>query len=412
MNISYFIAKRIVSSSQHKKSISAPIVKIAIVAVAISVLMMIVAVSTGVGFQQKIREKITSFHGHVLVSNYDNNQSNITLEPLSLQQDFYPKFSVVSQVNGVYPFATKAGVIRTKETFEGVVYKGVGLDYNWQYIQDYITDGRLPKFLDNQLSNEVLVSEYLANRLKVKVGDKLTMYFLKENTESLPNIRGFEIVGIFNSGFREFDQTYLIGDLRQVQRLNKWSKEEVGAFELYIDDFEKIDQVSKEVYDYLPSTLNAVAITEKYYNIFEWLKLFDFNIYVILVIMLIVAVINMIVVLLVLILERSQMIGVLKSIGASNWAIRKIFLYNATYIVLKGLLYGNLLAISLLFLQKYFKIVALDPSQYYVSYVPVDINWFYILAINLVMIIWIYLVLILPSYLITKISPIKVLRFQ
>lgn len=412
MKIDFFIARRLVSTKQYKSSVSAPIIKIASVAVAISILMMLISVATGLGLQKTIRDKITSFNGHIIISNYDNNQSEVTTEPIALDQKFYPHQHTFAGVKGVYPFATKAGVIRTTETFEGIVYKGVSVDYNWGYIESYLTEGRCPRFPKDGMGNEVVVSSYLAQRLHLKLGDKIATYFLKQDASSMPNIRSFEIVGIFNSGFKEFDETFVLGDLRHVQRLNRWKADQIGGFEVYVDDFTQIDNVNAAIYSQLPSELNSTAITDKYYAIFEWLKLFDFNIFVILGIMIVVATINMIVALLVLILERSQMIGLLKALGASDWTIRKIFLWNATYIILKGLLWGNLIGIGLLLLQKYFGWVRLDPTQYYVTEAPVYIQAGYIVALNVGLVVVSYCILLIPSHIISRMSPVKVLKFQ
>ncbi|WP_442787376.1 ABC transporter permease [Flavobacterium suncheonense] len=410
MKLEYFIAKRLTTAKHHKSSISAPIIKIAIVAIAIGMIMMIASVATGVGLQQKIRQKISAFNGHIIISNYDDNQSEVSVDPISLQQDFYPEFKNVDGISHIQAVASKAGIIRTETAFEGIVFKGVGKDYQWDNIQEYIIQGRIPNLKDN-LNPEVIISEYLANRLRLKVGDKFNTYFMKDDGK-LPNLRNFQIVGIYNSGFQEFDATYIIGDIRHIQRINKWSKDEVGAFEVFIYDFTQIKEKGEEVYAEIPSTYNSVTIEEKYFNIFEWLKLFDFNILVILIIMIVVATINMVVALLVLILERTQMIGILKAIGANNWTIRKIFLYNASYLILRGLFWGNLIGIGLLLVQKYFGIIKLNPENYYVTEAPVTLNIFHILALNLGTVLVCLLVLIIPSYIITKISPVKAIRFD
>jgi lipoprotein-releasing system permease protein len=241
---------------------------------------------------------------------------------------------------------------------------------------------------------------------------------MKENGNQLPNLRVFTVVGIYNSGFQEFDATFIIGDIRHVQRINKWKPTEVGAFEVFIDDFDKIQEKGAEVYnntqnkDDPTKTLDTQNIVQKYYYIFEWLKLFDFNIVVILIIMIVVATINMVVALLVLILERTQMIGILKSLGANNWSVRKIFLYNAFYLISKGLFWGNLIGIGMLLIQKYFGVVKLNPENYYVNTAPVDINIGYILLLNLGTVVVCLLVLLVPSYLITKISPVKAIKFS
>jgi lipoprotein-releasing system permease protein len=258
----------------------------------------------------------------------------------------------------------------------------------------------------------VLISQFLADRLNLKVGDSFNTFFIKEDQGQLPNIRRFKITGIFNSGFQEFDATYIIGDIRHIQRINKWSPNEVGAFEVFVSDFNNIKAKGEEVYEQTSSTLDTKTIIEKYSYIFEWLQLFDFNIIVILVVMILVATINMVVALLVLILERTQMIGILKALGANNWSIRKVFLYNAFYLIIKGLFWGNLIGISLLLIQQYFGLIKLNPENYYVNQAPVYFSLGYILLLNLLTVAVCFLVLLIPSYIITKISPVKAIRYD
>lgn len=411
MNLEYFIAKRLITAKDYKSSISAPIIKIAISAIAIGMIMMIVSVATGIGLQQKIREKVSAFNGHVIISNYDNNQSEVTLLPISKKQDFYPDFKSVPGINHIQAVATKAGIIRTETAFEGIILKGVGKDYKWNNINEYLISGKLPDF-SKALNQEVLISQFLANRLNLKVGDSFNTFFIKEDQNKLPNIRKFKITGIFNSGFQEFDATYVIGDIRHLQRINKWSPDQIGAFEVFVTDFNTIEFTGEQVYEKTASTLDTKTIIEKYSYIFEWLQLFDFNIIVILVVMILVATINMVVALLVLILERTQMIGILKALGANNWSVRKIFLYNAFYLIVRGLFWGNLIAIALLLIQQQFGVIQLNPENYYVNEAPVYLNWGYILLLNLLTVTVCFLVLLVPSYIITKISPVKAIRFD
>ncbi|MFC4738876.1 ABC transporter permease [Flavobacterium ponti] len=410
MNLEYFISKRLITTKSYKSSISSPIIKIAITAIAIGIIMMIVSVATGIGLQNKIREKVAAFNGHVIISNYDDNQSEVTKEPISINQDFYPKFKNVSGISHIQATASKAGIIHTEDSFEGILYKGVGKDYDFKNLQEYLIVGRMPNLKGN-LNEEVLISQYIANRLNLKLGDKFKTYFLKDSG-SRYNLRNFKIVGIYNSGFQEFDATYILGDIRHIQKINKWKEDQVGSFEVFVDDFTQIKQKGEEIYKEIPPTYNSTTIEEKYYSIFEWLKLFDFNIVIILIVMIIVATINMIVALLVLILERTQMIGILKALGANNWNIRKIFLYNASYLIVRGLLIGNIIAIVLLLIQKCFGLIKLNPENYYVNVAPVDINLLHILVLNLGTIFICFLVLLIPSYIITKISPVKAIRFD
>ncbi|RTY86442.1 ABC transporter permease [Flavobacterium sp. RSP15] len=411
MNLEYFIAKRLITAKDYKSSISAPIIKIAISAIAIGMIMMIVSVATGIGLQQKIREKVAAFNGHIVISNYDNNQSEVTVVPISKKQDFYPKFTAVPEVEHIQAIASKAGIIRTETAFEGIIFKGVGNDYKWDNIKEYLVSGKLPDYSKN-VNQEVLLSQFLANRLNLKVGDLFNTFFIKENQNQLPNIRRFKITGIFNSGFQEFDATYIIGDIRHMQRINKWTPDQIGAFEVFVDDFNTIEATGEQVYAQTASTLDSKTILEKYSYIFEWLQLFDFNIIVILVVMILVATINMVVALLVLILERTQMIGILKALGANNWSVRKIFLYNAFYLIVRGLFWGNLIGIALLLLQQQFGVIQLNPENYYVNQAPVYLNWGYILVLNLLTVTVCFFVLLIPSYIITKISPVKAIRFD
>lgn len=384
-------------------------VRIAIIAIALGMVMMLVSIATGIGLQRKIREKIALFNGHIEISNFDNNVSQVSVKPISNKQDFYPEFSDVPEVNYLQGVATKAGIIRTETDFEGVIVKGVGQDYNWQNIEEYITQGRLPNYKD-ELNSEILISEYLCKRLGFSLDQKVITYFLKDQNKF--NIRSFKVVGIYNSGYEEFDKAYLFTDIRHIQRLSKWKADEVGSFEVFINDFKNIDKLNAKVYDNIPSSLDSTSISDKYSNIFQWLDLFDLNIAGIIGIMILIAGINMITAILVLILERTQLIGMLKAMGSTNKSIRKIFMYNATYIILKGLLWGNIIGLSLLALQYFFKVIELNPSNYYVNSAPVYITVQHVLLLNIGTLILCVIMLWLPSYIITKIAPVKAIKFQ
>lgn len=410
LNLEYFIAKRLMVAKDHKSSISAPIIKIAITAIALGVVMMIVAVSTGVGLQKKIREKVSAFNGHIIISNYNDNQSDVSTEPLSIRQTFYPNFNQVEGIEHIQAVASKAGIIRTENAFEGIIFKGVGKDYAWQKMNEYLVEGRLPN-LKQTLNNEVIISKFLANRLDIKLNDNFVTYFMKEESQGY-NLRNFKVVGIYDSGFREFDSNYIIGDIRHIQKINRWAPDEIGLFEVFVKDFDKIEEKGKEIYEETSSILDSQTIVEKFYYIFEWLKLFDFNIILIIAIMIVVSTINMVVALLVIILEKTKLIGVLKVLGASNSSIRKIFLYNAFFIISKGLLIGNGIGIGMLLFQKYFGVIKLNPENYYVNTAPVDINLIYIIGINSLTLLICLMILIIPSYLISKINPSKTIRFD
>lgn len=412
MNFEYFVSKRLSAKSDHKSSVSAPIIKIATLAIALGVIVMLVAFGTGLGLQNKIRDKIAAFNGHVVIQGFSSNESKENLNPIKKNQDFYPEFNSTPSVAHIQATATKWGIIRTETDFEGVALKGVDSLYRWDFLEEYLIEGRLPKF-EKRASQEILISDYLAKRLGFQLNDKVIMYFMRKNTENkLPRPLGLKVVGIYSSGFQDFDKTFVIGDIKQVQRLNQWSENEVGQFEVFTDDFNKIESFSQEIYQNIGSFLNSESIINLYPAIFDWLNLFDFNIVIILFIMILVAGINMITALLVLILERRQMIGVFKALGATNWTIRKIFLYNTLFLILKGLFYGNLIGLSLLFLQKYFQLIPLDPTSYYVTSVPIEINLSYILAVNFGTVLLCMLMLVLPSLIIAKITPVKALKFD
>ena len=411
MNLEHFIAKRLITAKDHKSSISAPIIKIAIIAIALGVIMMMVSIATGIGLQNKIRQKVSAFNGHISISNFNGNESDVSIEPVSIHQKFYPKFKNIEGINHIQAVATKAGMIRTETAFEGIVFKGVGKDYNWENLKEYLIQGKIPN-LKSELNNEILISEYLANRLNLRLGDRFNTFFMKEEENKLPNSRRFKIVGIYNSGLQEFDSSYIIGDIRHIQKMNKWRPDQVGSFEVFLDDFTKIEEKGDEVYGETSSILNSQTIVKKFSYIFDWLKLFDTNIVIILIIMIVVSTINMVVALLVLILERTQMIGILKSMGANNWSIRKIFLYNALYLIVRGLFWGNIIGIGLLLIQKYFGVIKLNPESYYVNVAPVDINLGYFLLLNIGTVVICLLVLLIPSYIVTKISPAKTIRFD
>ncbi|WP_163514463.1 ABC transporter permease [Gelidibacter japonicus] len=411
MNYEFFIAKRIIGSKAYKSSVSAPIIKIGIAAIAIGIVVMLIAIATGIGLQQKIRDKVVAFNGHVTITNFDSNVSDESEIPISIHQDFYPEFKNIDGIRHVQATATKFGVIRTATDFEGVVFKGVGSDYDWRYFKEFLIEGRLPDF-SGEMSNEVLISQYLANRLQFKLDESFQTVFKKESIDEMPFLRAFKIVGIYNSGFKELDEKFVMGDIRHVQRLNKWDEDQVGNFEVFIDDFKQIEAKGMEIYQNIPSDLDATTVEQKYISIFEWIKIFDNNTYGIIGIMILVAGINMITALLVLILERTQMIGILKALGSNNWSIRKVFLYNATYLIGLGLFWGNLIGLGMLLAQKYLGLVPLNPEVYYVSEAPVYLNLDYVLLLNLGTFIVCLLMLLIPSVIITKISPVKAMRFD
>lgn len=411
-NVALFISKRLIRGKADKSSSSALILKIAIAAIALGVVMMLMAIATGVGLKQKIREKISAFNGHLQISNYNNNPSGVAGAPISLEQAFYPEVKTVAGVAHIQAVAVKSGIIRTEDTFEGIVAKGVGADYDWTAFSDYLVSGRLPHF-SGERNEEALISKTLARRLQLEVGDTFFSFFLKQgNASQIPNTRKFTLVGLYDSGLGEFDASYIFVDLRQIQQMNRWQENQVGQFEVFLEDFDQLEAKSDELYRNMPLHLDVQNIKTTYYSIFEWIELFDVNIALIIGIMILVGGINMITALLVLILERTPMIGILKALGASHWNIRKIFLYKAAYLIVLGLLWGNAVGLGLILLQDTYKIFTFpNPEEYYMTYIPVYIDMSTIVLLNLGVMLLCLLMLLLPSYTIAKISPVKAIKF-
>jgi lipoprotein-releasing system permease protein len=413
LNLEYFIAKRLITGKEHKISISAPIIKIAIAAIVLGIIMMLIAIATGVGLKHKIREKVTAFNGHVQISNYDNNSSEVSVTPISKNQDFYPEFTSVKGIEHIQAVATKGGIIRTADTFEGIIAKGVGADFNWSALEEFLVEGVLPDYTGD-ISDEVLISRISASRLGLKNGDSFFTFFLRDDdTNKIPNQRKFTIKGIYDSGFEEIDSRFIFIDIRHIQRMNKWGADEIGNFEVFLESFDDIDSKSAEIYGKTVSSLDTRTLKDKYYKIFEWIGLFDFNIALIIGIMIIVGGINMITALLVLILERTPMIGILKALGTTNWSIRKVFLYNAAYLIGVGLFWGNLIGLGIIILQDKLKLFKFpNPKEYYIEYIPVHIDVMTVVLLNVGVLILCLLMLLIPSYIITKITPVKAIRFE
>ncbi len=370
---------------------------------------MLIAIATGLGLQHKIREKISAFNGYIEISNYDNNESQVSLKPINIHQDFYPQFTDVPSVNHVQAVLVKSAILRTEENFQGVLIKGVGSDYKWDVFEEYLQEGRLPNYQD-KLNNEILISKKIADRLNYSLNDKVIAYFVKENGKF--NIRALKITGIYDSGYKDFDTLYVFADIRHLQKMNKWSPDEVGGFEVFVDDFSDIQNINRQVYANISSYLDSNTIIDKFPQIFQWIDLFDMNIVAVIGIMVLVAAINMVTAILILILERTQLIGVLKSLGANNLSIRKVFVYMASHIVLKGLLYGNIIGLGGLLVQYYFQVVTLNPENYYVRVAPVFIEWYHIVFLNIGTIGLCCVMMWFSSYLITRVSPVNVIKFQ
>jgi len=407
MNVEYFIAKRLFTAKEENNTYTKPILRIAILAIALSVAVMLISIMVVTGFKNDISDKIIGFGSHITISNFTNNQSYES-EPISVEQEFYPSITAIEGVKHISTFATKAGIIKTANEIQGVVLKGVSSDYDWTFFKDNLVSGSVFEVNDSVKSNQILISENISKTLDLNVGDGLVMYF----AQNPPRVRKFHISGIYNTAMSDFDKLFVLGDINHIQALNGWENNEVGGFEIQLTNFDDLDKITDEVYNLTPYNLNAQSIKEKTPQIFNWLDLQDVNVQVILILMLIVGVSNMITALLILILERTKTIGILKALGATNWSVRKIFLYSAVNLIVKGLLVGNAIALSFAFLQKKFSLISLDPATYYMDTVPINFDLTYILLLNIGTVVVCYLVLIVPSVIITKITAIKAISFE
>ena len=395
----------------YKSSVSARIIKIATLAVAMGMAMILIAVATGKGLQKEIKNKTAVFNGHLVVSPFEYSESQVSIIPFLDSPELRANIESEAEVIYLQRVAIKAGLLKTDFSFEGVVFKGVDADYEWENLNTFLVEGRFPD-LGEKVSNEVVVSKVIAQRLSLEIGDDVSAYFQNSLNQKLPNIRKFKIVGFFLSGFPDFDQTFVLGDIKHVQRINKWKENQIGAYEVFLKDLDEVSSVGSTIYKKLPSDLDVVELTKQYATIFQWISLFDFNIFIIITVMIIVGVINMSTALLVLILERSQMIGLLKTLGARNKLIQKIFLFNGIVIMSQGLLWGNFIGLLFYFSQRYGKWIRLDPETYYVNVAPVSLGVLDFLVLNLGVLGISAVLLWIPSLIISGISPARVLRFR
>jgi lipoprotein-releasing system permease protein len=381
-----------------------------VASVALGLSVMIVAIAIVTGFQQEVRDKVTGFGAHIQITGYQVNTS-YEAAPVSIHQPFYPNIDTLPGIRHIQVFASKAGIIKTEDQIEGVILKGIGSDFDRSFFEPRIVEGSFFSVSDSARTDDVLISLSLARRLRLQVGDAVRMYFIIPD-EIQPRGRRFIVSGIYETGLDEFDRLYVIGDIWHIQRLNKWTSGQVGGFELFVEDFRQIDKMGEQVNQFIGYDLKAQTIRQTQPQIFEWLSLHDMNVAIIIVLMVLVAGITMISTLLILILERTAMIGVLKALGARNRSIRKVFLLNAVYIIGKGLIIGNLVAFALSYLQLKTGWVGLDQESYYVSQVPINLQLSHYLITNLGTLLVCALMLIIPTYIITRISPVKAIRFS
>ncbi|MCS6917930.1 MAG: FtsX-like permease family protein [Chitinophagales bacterium] len=404
-NLSLFIARKL--AVEGGPSFSRFIIRVAIVAVTLSMAVMILAGAIVRGFQQEVSGKVFGFWGHMLIKAY---QEDVMYgeEAISMRQPFYPSLSAVQGITHIQVYATKPGIIKTGEEIEGIILKGVGSDFRSDFMRSCLQQGTFINPSDSLAERHMVVSAATANRLRLKVGDEVTIFFVQEPMR----YRRLTVIGIYKTGVEEYDRMYALVDLRLIQRLNNWSPDEVGGFEVFVSDVNKLQRLTDLVNDqYLGTRLQAFSLRDINPNLFDWLNLQSTNERVIIILMMLVAVINIITVLLILILERAGMIGILKALGAHDGLIRRIFVFHAAYVAALGLLFGNLLGLTLAWVQKHFQIITLNEESYYVAVAPIALDPVYLVALNVGTLAICLITLLLPSYLVTRISPIQVIRF-
>lgn len=407
MNTSLFIAKRLYNAKENNNNYTRPIIRIAILAIALSVAVMIFSVFILSGFKSNISNKVFGFGGHINISKFSYNQSYEN-DPINFNSEMLTEIELMDFVDNVQTYATKAGVIKKNNEILGVVLKGVDQRYNWNFFNENLISGNVPLFNDSITENTILISKNISNKMKLNVGDEMIMYFMEKPVR----VRKFIISGIYKTGLSEFDDITVIGDLKHIQKLNNWNLNQIGGYEISINNFKNIEIYTSLIDESIDYDLKALSINDKYPQIFDWLRLQDFNVLIILILMLIVGGVNMITSLLIIILEKSRLIGMLKAIGASDWNIRHIFIYNSLQIILGGLFWGNLIAVTLSLLQIRFNFLKLDEAIYFMDFVPINIELFSLFLINLGTIIICYLILVIPSAVIAKISPAKSIKFE
>ena len=413
MSFEYHIARKIHFAKKAEKNVARPAVRIATIGIAVGLVVMLLSIAIVVGFKSEIRAKVIGFGGHIQISNFDNNNT-YQMQSIEMESTVIEQIKAIDGVRCVQSFATKPGIIKTDNEFQGIVLKGVGSDFDWSFFKNNLVEGNLIDTKDT-LSNNILISKTLCDMLNLKLGDSFFTYFIENDVRA----RKFKIAGIYSTNFADYDKMFIICDIRQVQRLNNWTQNQFGGLEILINNFDNIDRIADDIYFLTANRFNDAGATYltrtiKQLNpqIFSWLALLDMNVWVILFLMFAVAGFSMISGLLILILERTSMIGLLKALGCTNWSIRKIFLYHSFFLIGKGMIWGNVIGLLLCALQYFFHIIPLDPQAYYVDFVPVRFNWLLIILLNISTFIASLLVMILPSYVVTKISPAKTMRYE
>lgn len=414
MNLPFFIAKRIYSDQGDKRKVSRPAIRIATIGVAIGLAVMIVTVSVVLGFKHTIRDKVVGFGSHIQIQNMLTFLSTDSY-PIIINDSVMHSYEQIEGVKHVERYAYSQGILKTDDDFLGVMFKGVGPEYDLNFLSKHLLEGEIPVFSDTTSTNKILVSKMIADKLRLKAGDSIFAYFIGESVRT----RRFTITGIYQTNMTRFDESLCFTDIRTTQKLNDWNDEQCSGAEITVKNFEQLQNTADEFIEKVNrqtdkdmNTYSSQTIYEAYPQVFHWLELLDINVWIILVLMVCVAGFTMISGLLIIILERTQMIGVLKAVGARNKTIRHTFLWFAAFIIGQGLIIGNLLGLGIIALQKYSGLVKLDPQTYYVSEAPMEINIPLFVLLNIATLIICVFVLIAPSYFISHIHPAKSMRYE
>lgn len=411
MNLSAFIAQRIAFNQQ--KSFSRFIIRLSIIATVISVAVMIVTLSFVNGFQDTVSQKVFSFWGHIRIGYRQPMKATIAEEePIEANDSVVQSVKQMPQVQSIHPFATKYAILKTSDEMEGVLLKGLDTNYNFQHLSSFLKEGRWIHFNDSSYAREIVVSTYTAKQLHLKLNDRILIYFVRPDGSLRPD--KLTIVGIYKTSIEEYDKTFAIGDIKLIRRLNGWEDNEIGGYEIFLNDYHQMDAVSQAIYnlDDFPQLWETKTIKEIYPNIFDWLNVINTNSTVLITIMIIIAVINLITCLIILVLERLRMIGILKALGASNWTVQKIFLHHSVIITLMGIVGGTVFALTLLWLQQTTGFVRLPEDAYYMDRASVKIIWWQVVAVGVGTLLVSMLVLFIPSFIVRRIQPIKAIRFS
>ena len=411
MNVFSFIAQRIAFNQQ--KSFSRFIIRLSITATVISVAVMIVTLSFVNGFQETVSQKVFSFWGHVRIQYRQPMKANIAEElPVEKNDSLIAAVKQLPEVQSVHPFATKYAILKTTDDMEGVLLKGLDKTYDFNRLSGFLKEGRWVTFSDSTYSREIAISMYTANQLKLKLNDRILIYFVRPDGSLRPD--KLTVVGIYKTGIEEYDKTFAIGDLSLIQRLNSWEDFEIGGYEVFINDYNRMDEVSNTIYnnDLIPLLWDTQTVKQIYPNIFDWLQIQNTNQGILLTIMIIIAVINLITCLIILVLERLRMIGILKALGATNWGVQRIFLHHSVLITFTGIILGTLFALGLLWLQLETGFIRLQEEAYYMDVAAVKIEWWQVIAVGVGTLLVSFLVLLIPSFIVRKIQPVKAIRFR